>query len=195
LPKFIVFEGLDGSGTSTQSALLKKALGDSCFLDQEPSDGYIGKMLREILEQKKKVNPITLLQLFLADRVDHQNILKEKLSQGQNVIFTRYIVSTLAYQGIHFDTGDLYEFNKNFKVPDYTFFLEVDPKTSLKRKDGGKDLFENFETLNKVTENYKKAIDLLKTKGWKIFILNGLNTPEAVHSQIKEILKKEGLLC
>ena len=190
MPKFVVFEGLDGSGTSTQSLLLKNYFGESCFLDQEPSDGYIGKIVREILEKKTKVNPITLLQLFLADRVEHQKVLNEKLAEGCDVIFTRYIVSTLAYQGMYFDLEDLYQFNKNFVVPEFTFYLEIDPVNSLKRKEGGKDLFENMEALTKVRENYKKSIEFLRNKGWKIYVIDALKNKEEIHKEIVNIMNK-----
>jgi len=194
MPRFIVFEGLDGSGTSTQSALLKNYLGPNCFLDQEPSNGYIGLMLREILEKKNKVNPITLLQLFLADRVDHQKVLLDKLREGNQVIFTRYILSTLAYQGMHFELEDLYQFNKNFQIPDYTFYLDIDPKTSLIRKEGGKDLFENFDALTQVKENYEKAIDYLTKKGWNIIRLNAFDNKELIHETIVKIITQGSLI-
>lgn len=192
MAKFIVFEGIDGSGTTTQSQLLSKNLQPSTW-GYEPTDMEIGKLIRKILQDKQEVNPITLLQLFLADRVEHQKVINQCLNDKQHIIVDRYILSTLAYQGMYFELDDLYGLNERFKMPDITFFIDIEPKIGLERKakDGKLELFEKIETLEKVRANYLQALSFLKNKGWKIILLDGKDSVESIHNQV--LTAMEGL--
>jgi dTMP kinase len=190
LANLIVFEGIDGSGTTTQSRLLHDVLKQDTFWDKEPTEGDIGRMIQEILRQDgESVNPLTLLQLFLADRVEHQKTIEEELKNGNSVILDRYVLSTMAYQGIYFEIPDLYRLNENFIKPDIVFFIDLQPEIGLERKTGKKELFENLETLNRVREKYFQAIDFLKVKGWNIVLLEGSEPMEKIHDQVIKHLK------
>ena len=100
LKNFIVIEGLDGSGTTTQARLLRERLledGESIVNTQEPSNSMIGTLISAILEGKEKVNPKTLAYLFAADRKNHIDLLMDSFETSK-VICDRYLFSSLAYQ-------------------------------------------------------------------------------------------------
>jgi dTMP kinase len=106
------------------------------------------------------------------------------LEQDQIVILDRYIISTMAYQGLNFEIEDLYGLNENFLRPDITFFIDIDPEIGLKRKEGEKELFEKLDLQKKIRDNYFKSIDLLKTKNWPIVYLDGSKEVDFIHQEI-----------
>ena len=159
---FIVFEGLDGSGSTTQAKLLAERLektGRASLLTKEPTDGTpIGKMIREILQHKWSASPESLQLLFCADRAEHlRNIIVPALTNKQMVICDRYVLSTLAYGGMYVDIEWLHDLNKFFIQPDLTFLLQLEPSKCLERITGrGSDieLFETKEKMEKIWRNY-----------------------------------------
>src|SRR3989338_5655938 len=124
--QFIVFEGPDGAGTTTHSVLLAETLkreGKPVLLTAEPTDGLIGRGIRELL----KVGGISgsaLQLLFCADRADHQDAIEQALERGDTVICDRYIPSTIAYgSALGLDVLWLRDVNRKFRTPDITFVL------------------------------------------------------------------------
>ena len=98
--KFIVFEGIDGSGKTTQINLLKQKIentGTKCLETREPSDGPVGVMIRQCLTGRMKIDEAALAALFAADRLDHINNsvngLKSKIDEGISVISDRFVLS------------------------------------------------------------------------------------------------------
>jgi len=165
---FIAFEGLDGSGSSTQSRLLSEKLeanGHATLLTKEPTgDSPIGKMIREILQHKWDCSPEGLQLLFSADRAEHlKNQIEPALKSGQIVITDRYFFSTIAYGALAVDdVGWLKSLSKHFRVPDITFLFRLDPETCIERIQGRGsefELFEKTEKLEKIWENYAKIAD------------------------------------
>ncbi|MBN2096836.1 dTMP kinase [Candidatus Peregrinibacteria bacterium] len=189
---FIAFEGLDGSGSSTQSRLLAKKLeanGHAVLLTKEPtSDSPIGKMIREVLQHKWDCSPDGLQLLFSADRAEHlKNKIEPALKNGQIVITDRYFFSTIAYGALAVDDAEwLKQLSKHFRVPDITFLFRLDPKTCIERIQGRGSDFELFEqhdkletiwrTYEKIAEEYphfhlidaSKSIDEISDEIWKI---------------------------
>lgn len=180
--KFLVFEGIDGSGTSTQSALLQQALqtrGIKCAITCEPSDGPIGNLIRQIFKGRVKAshgeNPHRpggdlfdeqMAYLFAADRHDHLyneiDGVNQLLEKGVTVICTRYFFSSIAYHcASESDFNFVYELNKNFPNPDLIIYLDNPTEESLKRIENRKfkDSYENQDKLNQAKENYRKAIE------------------------------------
>ncbi|MEA3292875.1 MAG: dTMP kinase [Patescibacteria group bacterium] len=162
--RFIVFEGLDGSGHTTQANLLKEFLIKNkvkVISTKEPTiNSKQGRKIREILTEKKKVSPKTLQELFTEDRKAHlRNVIIPALKKGSMVICDRYFFSSFAYgvsDGLDLDW--LIEINRNFLMPDLIFILKVKPEICLRRiKKRGeeKELFEKKEKLAKVWETYK----------------------------------------
>ena len=186
--KFIVFEGLDGSGQSTQADILSKYLkkqGRKVYLTGEPTQQLIGGLIKSQLAGEWKSSAQCLQLLFTADRAYHlEKEIIPLLKKGITVICTRYILSTLAYGAIDIkDTEWLVGINKKFILPDKTFLLKVSPKTCIqriKKERFHKELFEEENKLKKVYQNYLKLAKRFKN----IYIINGENTIEKVHYEI-----------
>lgn len=154
---YIVFEGIDGAGKSTQINLLKYWLEENGFDVEtvvEPTDSKVGKLIREILQRPDATTDRiqkTLGLLFAADRMH----IMDKLNDDSKVILSdRSFISSLAYQ----EPADwIKQINKYAKEPDLVLLLDVDVKTSVNRC-SKKDEFENEEFLSKVKANYLDLI-------------------------------------
>ena len=171
--KFIVFEGIDGSGKSTHAVLLKERLereGHRVFLTREPTDGEAGVLLRRLLTGKADLPEQAIAGLFMTDRLDH--ILNAKtgilrhLEKGEIVLCDRYYFSSFAYNGAYAPMEWVIELNRlamDTLRPDLTVFMDIRPETFLSRIEdrGTTERYEKVEVLQKVRENYFKAFSLL----------------------------------
>ena len=191
---FIVFEGLDGSGQSTQAELLRHYFEDnkdSVVLTKEPTeDSESGRTIRKVLKKEEKIEPDELQKLFVQDRKEHlNNLIIPNLKNGKFVISDRYFLSTCAFGGINLDMEWLIELNNKFILPNITFLLNVDPRICIERIDKRGKRFEFFEEekkLTKVRENYFK----LAKRFPNIYIINGEFSKEAVFKEILNKFKK-----
>ena len=194
---FIAFEGLDGSGNSTQVSEIAKELrkrGLKVHVTKEPTSGPIGATIRLVLEKRLKVDFQTLQMMFTVDRVDHlsgeRGIIK-RLEKGEVVISDRYLASTLAFgfaSGL--DVDWLSALQSKFILPDITYFLEVDPAICIERvqkRDTGFDIFEKKDQLEKVKEGYLKV---KKMFGKDIKIINGERKIEDIKREILRDIEK-----
>jgi len=162
---FIAFEGLDGSGSSTQARLLASRLetnGKPVLQTKEPTNNsHIGRLIREILQHKWECSPVGLQLLFSADRAEHlKNEIIPALQNGQMVITDRYFFSTIAYGSLQVDDWAwLKSLSRHFPVPDITFLFKLDPAICIERIAGrGSDfeLFEQHEKLEQVWKGYER---------------------------------------
>jgi len=156
--KFIVLDGIDGSGTTTHAKLLKNWLmqkGYAVVLTTEPSKRKIGTLIRKIIRTTETSTEIDAL-LFAADRLDHvEMVIKPGLAANKIVISDRYVESTIAYQTTAgLDIGWVLELNKFIINPDLTIILDIEPEIGLNRKQKLTDKFENAEFLRNVREIY-----------------------------------------
>jgi dTMP kinase len=177
---FIVLEGIDGAGTTTQTTRLVAALherGLDAHATREPSTGPVGRLLREMLAgQHQPVDATTLGLLFAADRADHlQREIEPALARGAIVVSDRYYHSSLAYQG----DGEAFSWvemlNQKARRPDATFFLEVPVENAAARRaaDGRpEELFDRIETQRKVADGYRRAVARLSERE-RIVVLDG----------------------
>ncbi|MBD5156836.1 MAG: dTMP kinase [Butyrivibrio sp.] len=186
---FIAFEGIDGSGKSTQSALLIQRLrreGIPCYATMEPTDSPIGSLIRQIMTGRIKTDNKVIAALFAADRLDH--LLNEvdgiaaKIDEGTTVVTDRYYFSSYAYNSVHMPMEWVIKANEQSSAilrPSVTVFIDVEPDTALERIAKNRfrqELFEKKSMLVKVRENYMKAFKLLE-KEEKVVIIDG-NQPE-----------------
>ncbi len=194
--KFIVFEGLDGSGQSTQANLLRNFLtqkGLEIILTKEPTlDSETGKEIRQILDKKEKISPQKLQELFAKDRKEHlENLILPAIQERKIVISDRYFFSSFAYgKADDVDLEWLIKINNQFLLPDITFLLKVSPEICLeriKKRNQGKErtLFEEKEKLSKVWNVYQILPDRFKN----IFIVDGEKPIEEVSKDIKKIIR------
>ena len=177
---YIVFEGIDGAGKSTQIQLLKEWLEANGFRVEtlvEPTDSEIGKLIRKILQRPDATNDRvqkTLGLLFAADRM----LIMDKLEDKSKIIISdRSFISSLAYQEPADWIGVL---NKYAKKPDLLLLLDLDVKRSVLRT-SGEDTFENEEFLTGVKDNYLKLAENYTTE-----IINANNGVNKVSSDIKK---------
>ncbi|WP_085631947.1 dTMP kinase [Pseudomonas sp. R16(2017)] len=203
--KFIVFEGIDGSGTSTQSELLKKALiakGKLVHLTCEPSNGPIGDLIRQIFKGRvampKGTNPVDsadlfdeqMAYLFAADRHDHLynavDGVYNLLNKGYTVISTRYFFSSYAYHCN--DATDLTfveSLNKKFPNPDLVIYLDnpIDVSEDRINQRVFKDEYENNKKLAQARNNYQSTFS---TYTGNLLILNATDDVYSIHQKILE---------
>jgi len=196
--KFIAFEGLDGSGQTTQANLLKEHFqkkGCKAILTKEPTSlSKFGKKIRKILGKEVAVSGKQLQQLFAKDRNWHQNkIIIPQLKKGTTVINDRSQFSSFAFGAANgIDLGYLIELNKEFIQPDLVFLLKTSPKTSIQRIDQRgekKTLFEREQQLSKVWKVFEK----LPERFPNIVVLNGENTIKKIHKQVWQIIQRKNI--
>jgi len=193
LGKFIVFEGLDGSGQSTQASLLKDFLmkkGYGVVLTKEPTrDSNAGEKIRSVLDKKLKITLRELQELFAEDRKEHlENLIFPALKKGEVVVSDRYFFSSFAYgAGSGLDLEWLIKINDGFLLPDLTFILKVSPEICLERIDrrgNARTLFEGKEKLTKVWQVYK----ILQNRIKNVYIIDGERPIEEVFEEVKKIV-------
>jgi len=162
--KFIVIEGLDGSGKTTQAKLLEARLSRShnAIYTAEPSQGKIGTYIRGacLYGEKRLLSTVEAL-LFAADRIEHvENEIKPALAEGRLVLSDRYVYSSLAYQGsAGLSTAWISEINKHALKPDFAVFIDVLPEDVLQRLRRRRSVMENLETQRKVREIYMQYVE------------------------------------
>jgi dTMP kinase len=193
--KFIVFEGLDGSGQTTQAKLLADFLirkGNKVLLTKEPtSNSSVAAKIRMALDSKTKIKAEILQELFAQDRKEHlEREIIPALKKGKIVISDRYFFSSFAYgmaEGLKLKK--LLTLNYKFLMPDITLFLRVKPETCLariKKRKFLKTIFEKKKNLKKVAYYYEILANTRFQD--KIKVVNGEKPIEEVFSQVKEIV-------
>lgn len=169
---FVVLEGLDGAGTTTQAEAIARKLrseGVAVLATREPSDGPIGNLLRQALTRRVglpngrgPLGPETLALLFAADRVDHLAAqIEPALEKGEVVICDRYLLSSLAYQGSELPMLFVEQINQKARRPDLTLFVEVSTRIAAQRRatrGGEKELFDAEARQKKIAGLYREAI-------------------------------------
>lgn len=191
--KFIVFEGLDGSGQSTQASLLRIFLfekGYDVVLTKEPTkDSDAGKKIREVLNKNTQVQPVYLQELFAQDRKEHlESVIAPSLKDGKIAISDRYFFSSFAFgTASGADLEKLIELNKKFLAPDLTIILKVRPEVCMERigkRGEPQTLFEEAEKLKIVRLTY----EALPGRFENVYIIDGEKSIEEVFDDVKKIV-------
>ena len=191
-----MIEGLDGAGTTTQAARLVAHLtarGKKAHLTREPSDGPVGRLIREMLTgghaiPGQKLSQGTFGLLFAADRLDHmQREVEPAMAAGALVVSDRWYHSSLAYQGTGADRDWIAQLNSRALRPDLTLFLKVRPEVAAKRRAAAgraEELFEHIEMQREVDAGYRATFAELIAGGEIIEILDGERTEDEVFASI-----------
>jgi len=192
---FVVFEGLDGAGTTTQVRLLVNWLtgqGIDVEATNEPTNGPIGAVLRQALQGRVVLDPVTMALAFAADRTDHLfdpgNGVLRSLDLGHWVVCDRYLLSSLAYQTSEETSLEwLLAANRHAVTPDLTVFVDTPPEVCLQRiaaRSNRRDLFENETALKRTLDNYRQALD--RCHDLPMVRIDGNQPPEAVSADVVE---------
>jgi len=195
LKDFVVIEGLDGSGTTTQLDLLEKKSkknGINVFPTMEPTGGAIGKIIRDALRKNIVIEPKTLALLFSADRNEHlygNDGIIQYINNGYKVISDRYFFSSIAYQSLDCGRDWVISIN-NFPLPEFLFFIDVPPHTCQSRMKNRKcvELFDDLLLQEKILENYKYGINSYSGTGMKIYYIDGTETADTINEKIWNII-------
>ena len=196
--KFIVFEGIDGSGTTTQLSMLEKWLQTkdnpwgSVFFTKEPTTGPVGLFLRQILSKKIELSDENAMALlFAADRAHHQQELQFNLDRGIHVFSDRYILSSLAYQSLAMKQEWIEEINNKAMSPDLTLLFLVSPEESTRRRQASRsteELYEQTEFLRKVQDRYQELAESMTAQNKPIKIIDASKEQETVFKDVIDIL-------
>ena len=185
MSKFIVVEGLDGTGKTTQIKILAQYIkdkGNEVEITAEPTSHPTGKLIRRILSGEVKSTPWALASLFLSDRIIHNKIeedgFEKLLAEGKTVISDRYYYSTFAYQGHETDLS--WAMNMHFncpeiRKPDLVLFLTMEPEKCVariraNRPDDAIEIYENVESLTKISHQFDTVFEKLKDSEKIVYI-------------------------
>lgn len=199
--RFIVFEGIDGAGKTTQIHRLAERLraeGRTVAITAEPTTSVTGKMLREALSGRDPRTASEMAALFVLDRIHHnvgEGGIEQLLAEGVDVICDRYYYSSLAYQGSQTDFEWVKAMNLNcpeIRRPDICIFLDLEPKESLARirSNRASDEIEIYETEEILGAVRDKFLAVLDTIGDKVAVIDAAHPIDEVADRVYEALSK-----
>ena len=199
--RFIVFEGIDGAGKTTQIELLTKKLtedGRRVYRTAEPTESVSGGLLRDALSGVSKRTPCEMAALFVLDRIFHNtnpvNGIEKMLSDGVDVICDRYYYSSLAYQGSETDAKWVQDMNLScpeIRRPDVCIFLDLTPEQSMERIGKGRvtvEIYENVDRLSRVRERFYGVFEALGDTE-RICVVNAARSIDEIHRDIVNLVQ------
>lgn len=185
----ISFEGADTSGKSTQVEMLKERLEGEGLrvvsLHFPNYDGVIGTLIKEVLSGEKKISPLALQHLHIADQVNAIPTIARYYNEGYIVLLDRYDVSTRVYAAVTTDAeiSDIINAQRSLITPDWTFIIEVSEEELSKRlaEKGADDIMENNSLAQQVNATYK---NVLCHSDRSVLYINGNESIDIVHEEI-----------
>lgn len=195
--KYIILEGIDGTGKDTQALLLSDHFNSKNLknvIEKEPDESHqIGKLIRTLLQNGEHKH--AHCALFLADRLASEQKRKDLLNNDTNIICTRSFLSTLVYQSMNWDEEWLYEIHKSLTLkPDFIFVLTLQLEESLKRISERKQqveskAYENEECLKWAINKYNKWIKIGNIFNIPIIEINATKSSDKIHKEILNYIK------
>lgn len=209
--KLIAFEGIDGSGTTTQARRLHESLVTAnvpVHLTQEPSHGPVGSLIRQIIQRRiVSIGPAgtgqpgwdTMGLLFAADRLDHLACeITPNIQDGIHVISDRYLHSSIVYQSATASVDGAHEWlaeiNRFAREPDVVFYLDVDHEEAFRRRMERRttlEIYDDPELQQQLARGYEELFE--RIDGARIVRLDGSMTEDAIHARCMEELRKIGV--
>jgi dTMP kinase len=205
LKNFAVFEGCDGSGTTTQINILEgfflqnRHLLPPFHITFEPTNSSIGKLIRLSLQKELNFTPKTIALLFAADRCEHVYGLEgiaERCGRGELVVSDRYLPSSLVYQGITCGEELPKLLNRDFPVPELLLFLDIDPKIAQKRMADRehKEIYETPDFQMLVRKRYLSLLPYLSDQGVRVETIDASLPPEEAAREVWKAMEKMPIL-
>lgn len=200
LKNFIVFEGIDGAGTSTQIKKLVEHDTTRFVPTAEPTTNETGKFLRRMLGGEFSVDEKTNAYLFAADRCEHifgKGGVQELCESGKIVVSDRYFFSSMAYQSVSCGEELPKLLNSPFPLPEYLFYFVINPEISLGRvtaRGEKKEIYETIEKQKRIAAQYEKVISEYEKNagetGMKIIRIDATKDIETISKEIWDVLNK-----
>ena len=203
LRNFVVFEGCDGSGTTSQLNIVEDFFHHNrnrlplppLYRTFEPTNGSIGKIIRSVLQKELILLPETAAMLFAADRNEHiygNGGVAERCGRGELVISDRYLPSSLVYQGLLCGEELPARLNRDFPRPELLIFFDIDPETAQRRMSGRdfKEIYEHLDFQIKVRERYKNLLPHFASQGVIVEIIDASPPAEDVAREVWRIIQK-----
>lgn len=196
LKNFIVFEGIDGAGTSTQIKKLCEKNKELLIPTAEPTERATGRFLRQMLAGDFKVSEKTSAYLFAADRCEHiygEGGVEQLIKAGKVVVSDRYFFSSLAYQSASCGKEIPVLVNSPFPLPEVLFYFEINPEVSLKRvesRNGRREIYEKLDYQKKTAALYENVISEYEgnTEGMKVIRVDATKSIEEIADFIHNTL-------
>ena len=196
IPNFAVFEGGDGSGTTTQLSMLTERLKNTAkpvfFPTFEPTDGRIGRKIRVAL--KRRIDPKKLARLFAEDRSEHlygPGGILERVNRGELVVSDRYVLSSLVYQGIECGDKLVKKLNSRFPAPEVLIFLDIEPEIAISRiaaRAGTREIYEYHDFQVKVREKYKSLLETYRREGVRVQTIDASKSAQEIADRVWSVL-------
>lgn len=196
--RFVVFEGIDGSGKTTQVELLCKRLASTGFRIHttcEPTDGPVGRLIRRMLSGSLQADQRTIASLFAADRTEHlmdpETGIRQMVDTGTIVVCDRYYFSSYAYHSQYMDMEWVIQANRlnaDILKPDITLFIDVDPQICLKRLQTTRkhlEIYEKIDIMKQVRANYLAAFNRLAHQE-HVVVIDGNNSVDNIAKAVWE---------
>jgi dTMP kinase len=198
LGRFIVLEGLDGAGTTTQAHRYQRYCTQrhfDSFLTYEPTGDPIGAFIRTLLAGDPGTTPSqhVLGLLFAADRLAHSEVIERHRAEGRDVVCDRYIFSSLAYQTLDpaIEPQWVADINAGCSMPDVTFFLDVPVDVCLERisaRGDDRTIYERKDRLDTIRDNYARLETFYRERYGTLVTIDGTLPPDDVHAAILDTL-------
>jgi len=197
LQRFVVLEGLDGAGTTTQLRMLSERLTREAtphWATWEPTAGAVGRMLRGILDRQIRAHPRTIALLYSADRSEHLyeplTGIEARTRRGELVVSDRYLFSSLAYQGTETEYDYVRVLNSGFPLPQRLLFIDTPVEVCQERlaERDHAELYDGVAFQERVREGYLRAIESYSGSGMQVSLLNGDRPSGLIHGDIWKII-------
>ncbi|MDR0643074.1 MAG: dTMP kinase [Treponema sp.] len=207
LGNFVVLEGIDGSGTSTQIELLKGRFGSRnseggmpvLYATAEPGAGELGRLIRRALRGELSLLPETLARLFAADRGEHlygPGGLVERAGRGELVVCDRYVPSSLVYQGLECGEELPRTLNSPFPAPELIVFFDLDPRIAAERIRDRKEreIYEYLDFQIRVRDRYLSLLPGFRAQGSTVVQIDASRNQAEVAGQLWAVLENMPIL-